>query len=267
MSSGGKSQTTTTTNTPWKESQPYLRQGMAEAQRLYNTTSPVYSSLYSGMSDPTLAGIEGMAQYGAGRGIVPDAQDYAARVLRGELLYSNPWLDQTFNTAAGKARQAFDSQFARAGRYGSDAHSNVAMEGYNQLANQIYGGNYQAERDRMQGTLGMTGQLEQAGLIRPQAMINAGTMIDDDMAQYLFELNRQQNFGYENSWDRLNRYLQAVQGAGGLQFGGSQSSQPLYKNRAAGALGGALAGAQIGSVVPGIGTAIGAIGGGLLGAF
>jgi hypothetical protein len=46
---------------------------------------------------------------------------------------------------------------------------------------------------------------------------------------------------------------------------GMQSVTPQYSNPAAGALGGALAGAQLGSVVPGIGTAVGAIGGGLLG--
>jgi hypothetical protein len=46
---------------------------------------------------------------------------------------------------------------------------------------------------------------------------------------------------------------------------GAQSTTPYSQNVGAGALGGALAGAQLGSVVPGIGTAFGAIGGGLLG--
>ena len=46
---------------------------------------------------------------------------------------------------------------------------------------------------------------------------------------------------------------------------GMQSVTPQYSNPAAGALGGALAGAKLGSVIPGVGTAMGAIGGGLLG--
>lgn len=45
------------------------------------------------------------------------------------------------------------------------------------------------------------------------------------------------------------------------------TSQPLYRNAGAGALGGALAGAKLGSLVPGIGTGIGAGVGGLLGLF
>jgi hypothetical protein len=46
---------------------------------------------------------------------------------------------------------------------------------------------------------------------------------------------------------------------------GMQATTPYTQNVGAGALGGALAGAQLGSVVPGIGTAVGAIGGGILG--
>ena len=46
---------------------------------------------------------------------------------------------------------------------------------------------------------------------------------------------------------------------------GMVATTPYSQNVGAGALGGALAGAQLGSVVPGIGTAIGAIGGGVLG--
>lgn len=46
---------------------------------------------------------------------------------------------------------------------------------------------------------------------------------------------------------------------------GSVSSQPMQRSAAGGIAGGALTGAQLGSMIPGIGTAAGAIGGGLLG--
>ena len=58
--------------------------------------------------------------------------------------------------------------------------------------------------------------------------------------------------------------VQSSLGAQPANLGGTVAT-PMYSNPAAGALGGALAGAQLGSVVPGIGTAVGAIGGGLLG--
>ena len=46
---------------------------------------------------------------------------------------------------------------------------------------------------------------------------------------------------------------------------GMVAQTPYSQNVGAGALGGALAGAKLGSVVPGVGTALGAIGGGILG--
>jgi len=46
---------------------------------------------------------------------------------------------------------------------------------------------------------------------------------------------------------------------------GMVATTPYSQNVGAGALGGALAGAKLGSVVPGVGTALGAIGGGILG--
>jgi hypothetical protein len=58
--------------------------------------------------------------------------------------------------------------------------------------------------------------------------------------------------------------VQSSLGATPANLGGTVST-PTYSNPASGALGGALAGAQLGSVIPGVGTAFGAIGGGLLG--
>ena len=58
--------------------------------------------------------------------------------------------------------------------------------------------------------------------------------------------------------------VQSSLGASPANLGGTVAT-PMYSNPAAGALGGALAGAQLGSVIPGVGTAIGAVGGGLLG--
>jgi hypothetical protein len=58
--------------------------------------------------------------------------------------------------------------------------------------------------------------------------------------------------------------VQSSLGASPANLGGTVAT-PMYSNPGAGAWGGALAGAQLGSVIPGVGTAIGAVGGGLLG--
>jgi hypothetical protein len=61
---------------------------------------------------------------------------------------TNPWLEKTYDMAAGKVGSGVDSRFSAAGRYGSGAHQGVLQEGFNNLATSIYGGNYQQERTR-----------------------------------------------------------------------------------------------------------------------
>ncbi|HVI55486.1 MAG TPA: hypothetical protein VM621_10605 [Luteibacter sp.] len=80
----------------------------------------------------------------------------------------------------------------------------------------------------------------------------------------------QKNYGYGQQ--QLANYGNALNSISG-NFAGSATTgaNPAYKPRTVGgaatsALGGAATGAAIGSVVPGIGTAIGAIGGGIVGA-
>src|SRR6185503_12579179 len=97
-------------------------------------------------------------------------------VLNGSYLNSNPYLDATFNEAAGAVTNQVQSNFGLAGRNarGVDA-AGFAQEGYNDLANQIYGGNYQAERQRQQQLVPYAGQLG--------AYTNPGQSLDDYIAR------------------------------------------------------------------------------------
>lgn len=94
------------------------------------------------------------------QGYNPNMQ-YLGATLRGN--YQNPYLDRTFNMAADKVTENYlqnvvpgvQSQANMAGRYGSGAmqtQQNNANEAYgetlNNLATQIYGGSYEAERAR-----------------------------------------------------------------------------------------------------------------------
>lgn len=123
---------------------------------------------------------------------------------------------------------------------------------------------YGSERGRQLAALGIApglanqdyfdiSQLGQVGAQR-QAMEQAG--IDDAMARHEFE----QNLPYYRLGQYQN-FINPILGVGGS----STATQPMYRNRFAGGLGGALAGAQLGSAIPGLGTAFGAGVGGLLG--
>ena len=77
-----------------------------------------------------------------GRGLVSDT-------LQGNFLDpdSNPFLQQTFNRAADLTRGRLDTEFAGAGR-NIGASLPARSEELQTLASNIYGQNFQAERDR-----------------------------------------------------------------------------------------------------------------------
>jgi hypothetical protein len=80
------------------------------------------------------------------------ARGYVQNSLAGGFLNSNPYLDQTFNRAAQATQGQLASQFAGAGR-NVDQSQGLRAQQLNDLASQIYGGNYANERNLMQGTL------------------------------------------------------------------------------------------------------------------
>lgn len=123
-------------------------------------------------------------------------------------------------------------------------------------ASQAFGGILSDERGRQ---LNAAGQLPGIGLLGADVMQKLG--LDEQQLNQL----------------RLMAPIQAQQmllgaASGSPQFaslfgesGSASGTEPIYRNKAGGALGGALAGAQLGSIVPGIGTGIGAAAGGILG--
>lgn len=148
---GNKDQTTTTTNAPPAYIAPYLSQAAGAAAD----------------------------QYGKGAYVSPLQQaavGYGTNVLNGSYLNSNPYLDATFNRAAGAVTNQVQSNFGLAGRNprGPDA-AGLATDKYSELATQIYGQNYQDERNRQQQILPMTNQLGTIG--------NPSTALDDYIAR------------------------------------------------------------------------------------
>ena len=110
-------------------------------------------------------------------GLPGDTQQALAQTAQGQSLQGNPYLDQQFDIAAQRVTDQFNreispgiaAQFSQAGRTGSDAQVDVqtraageVSDSLAQLANQVYGGNYQRERDRQLQAAGQLGSLSQA---------------------------------------------------------------------------------------------------------
>lgn len=249
MSGGGSApagNTTTTQNSePWSAQQPYLEQGFQSAQDIFNKGAPSY---YPGQTvapvsaDTTQAQNLTAQRAISGSPVTQAADRNITDTLNGGYLNSNPYLDDTYNHAAGQVRSGIDSQFEAGGRYGSGAHAGQVASAYGNLANQVYGGNYQNERNNQLRAallapaaanqdytdLGMLGQVGAQQQQQSQDVINA------DVNKY--------NYNTQAPLNSLANYMNMIKGS----YGGSQTTtQPYYKNDV-GLAGGALAGGALG---------------------
>lgn len=200
-------------------------------------------------------------------------------VLGGQYLDAgNPHLASMYQAASRPVIEDFNTeilpaltgQFAAAGRTGSGAHQNVATAAADDLTRNLagmsanlYGQNYEAERNRMMGAAGMAPGM--AGALRQQDLGNLGLLAqvggaERDMASQMLGLP---DAASQDQWREL-MMLNDIYGTGS---GFSTVSTPYYQNRMAGALGGAASGAGLGLMAGGpMGAGLGA-GLGLLGGY
>lgn len=243
---------------------PYLQEGLGYARGLFAEGGP---QQYSGntvvpfapQTEQALQGIQNRATQGSP--LTRAGQGYATDTLSGKYLdpSSNPYLDATFNKAAQSTQASLEGQFAGTGR-------NVAAslpqrtDMLSGLATSIYGGAYDAERNRQQGVLPYVSPLAEADYRDLAALQGVGGQVEDLSGRVMEDQVRRYDTEQNRPGQTLDSYLQRISGNMG-----QTTETPIYRNRTGGALGGALGGAQLGSNFGPWGTAIGAIGGGLLG--
>lgn len=249
MSKGGGSQRTiTSTSAAPAYAQPQLEYGVQEARRLYDAPTPQYfpRSTVVGFSPETETALSGIRQQAlAGSPFVQATQDVVMQNLMG----TNPLQSAAFAPVVEQVQ----AQASQAGRYGS---------GYQQaaLAKALAPAALQAQQAAIQ----QAPMARELGFADMQTLAQVGAARE---AQAQAELQDDiQRFQYEQMLpqQKLADFLTAV---GGGTVGGQQM-QPIFRNPAAGFLGGALSGAQMGSMFAGQGNPVDpmyAIGGGLLG--
>lgn len=240
MSSGSKAATQTTTSEPPAYIRPFLQEGAEASQNLYRQGgTPV--TPFSPQTQQALDMTQARAT--AGSPINRAAQDYFTKTMSGGFMGQNPYLDKTFNQAALATQNQLASEFAGSGR-SLDASQHLRSEQLNSLANSIYGGDYEAERQRMQSLVPFAGQLASQDYADIGQLANVGAQYED--------LAREQA-GQPGT--ALDQYLARLSGYPG---GTVTNITPMERNRLAGALGGAMMGNQMYG-------GWGALGGGILG--
>lgn len=252
---GGGSQTQKTDTSPWIGQQPYLTKGFSEASKLYEGGPQEFypGQTWTDMSPVRGAGLWGAANMaGQGGGVNQTAAGVAQNQLTnsdnpyagildsgiqgmqgtasGAFLNNNPYLDEQFDLAAGKLRDEWSNtvmpgiaaQFGQSGGAGTTMHSELATraggefgDSLARLGSDIYGGNYQQERDRMTaaqsglsnlgGSLYGTGVNERLGLIGGAGAIRDAQFGDfDKLGQVGQQFEEQEGKELQGNIDRFN---------------------------------------------------------------
>lgn len=260
---GAPSNTTQVVNSgPWAPQQPYLTDALQKAQENYGLASQ--NKYYGGeaiapMNDAQNNALNTTIGIGSGTNAgVAAAGQNNADTLNGKYLdpNSNPYLKDTFNSAADAVTRQYQTATApqtagameSAGRYGSGAYNNQVKNNQlnlgtslNNLATNIYGGNYQTERGNQMTAAGQAGGINSAQYINPTAALQAGNQQQTQRQNVDNNAMAAYNYNRDQPTNALNNYLAQIGGNYGTS-GMTQSgaSSPYYTNPAATGLGAGL---------------------------
>lgn len=238
---GGGQQTVNTTVQPPAYAMPYLEFGLEQAKDQFQADMPNYypESTVVGFSPDSELALTGIRD----RALDPNSLTAQTQnVVEQNLMGTNPLMSAAFAPVVNQVQ----SQFAKAGRYGSGANQQA-------LASALAPAALQAQQAAIaQAPAIQNADLKQLAAVGDARESMAQAELADQVARFNFEQNRDQQ--------KLKDYM-ALVGGGTI---GSNTIQPVFRDRTSSALGGALGGAQLGAMA-GFNPALGAIGGGLLG--
>lgn len=256
--------TQTTTSEPPEFVRPYLKSALEAARGVFNQGPQQYfpGNTVVPFSQQTNQALN-LQQSRALRGspVVDQAQDFVTGTLRGDFLNENPYIDATFDRAAGAVGRQLDQSLARSGR-GVTGNVGARSSQLNELANQIYGGNYQAERSRQMQALSSAIPLAREDYFDIANLRDVGGAVEAQTGNIIQDRLSRFNFAQQAPGQAVNQFVSQISGV--PQGQNTSSSQPVFRNPLGSALGGALAGGQLSSML-GFAGPWGAIGGGLLG--
>lgn len=246
MSKKGPENVTQTTSTePPDYLLPFLRQATGSAQALFQRGPQQYFSgntvtPFSPQTNMALNLQQGRAL--GGSPVTSAAQGLTTKTLNGDFLNANPYLDATFDRAAGAVGRQLDTTMARAGR-DLDANMGVRADALNNLATDIYGRNYQSERDRQVGAVGSAIPLAREDYFDIAQLGGVGQAVEGQAGNIISDRMNRFNFAQEAPYASLDRFISQLSGSPMGQ--NSSSTSPVFTNTAGNLLGGALAGASL----------------------
>ena len=219
-------QNSTSKSEPWDAQQPYLKQGFAEAQRIYNDpTNPSFfpGQTYASPDAATTMGLNATeARANAGSPLLGQANTEMSKVLAGNYLNpaSNPGFSSMIDTVKANVLPGIDSRFMSANRSGSGLHGRAVGEGLGSAIGQLTYQNYGDERNRMTNAMGLAPQFAAADYIDPQMLGAVGAAREGQTQQGINEAMARHDFNSNLPQNKLANYMQMIQG----NYGGTNTS-------------------------------------------
>lgn len=243
-SSGGGSDKTTQTTSPWTHQVPYLRYGMDEAARLYQTQGPKYypGSTVAGFSNDQKQAFDlGKARAMGGNATMHASENYANDVLSGKYLNSDPYSDNVYQNIQSKVMPSVNSQFMGSGRYGSNLQTDTATraltESYAPYASQ----QYQQGLNRMDWAAGMAPTYAAEDWNNINALESIGAQKQGLAQNELNDAINRWDYYQRLPYDKLGQFLNNIGGNyGGTVIGKTPSNQPSTGQMVAGGILGLL---------------------------
>jgi hypothetical protein len=241
-SSGGTEKTTTIQNSePWSVQSPYLKYGMEEATRLYQSNPP--PQYYPGSTIAPFSAEQNQAfNLGSQRALQGNesmkmAEGYGQDVMSGKYL-NNPYQDEVFNNIKSQVMPAVNSNFMDSGRYGSGLHQDTMgralTEAYAPYASQ----NYQMGLDRMGQAASMAPMFAANDYTDLGALEAIGQQKQQLAQQEIGDATARWDYYQQLPYNMLGQYQASTGGSyGGSTFGQTQvpSTQPSMFQQVAGA--------------------------------
>lgn len=240
---GGGTSTVTQKADPWSGIQPFLTQAANDTQSLYNQgllrPQTYQGQTYADFSPESLQAMNMTSQRALNGSPINKAnQGLLTDTLNGKYLdpATNPYLKGTYDQASQSVQGTLNSQFGQGGRYGSGLNQQTLGNSLGNLANNIYGGNYQQERTRQMGASALAPQAANQDYTDLGALANVGAqregMQQNSINDTINRFNSQQAAPGQN----IQNYIGLLNGAGG-QYGSTTQTSPYYQNSGANSLG------------------------------
>lgn len=286
--SGNDTTKTTQKSEPWGPQAPYLKYGMDEATRLYQSAGPQYypGSTVAGFS-PTqqqaqqlgtqralggsqaMKNAQGFSNSVLSGGFSGDAgaRGYVNDVMGGKYLNSDPYSDQVFQNIQSKVLPSVNSQFMGSGRYGSDSHAGTMTTDLTNAYAPYASQQYQQGLDRMGqaasmaqnmyntdvanrfGAAGMAPTFAANDWTDINALSNIGGQQQQLGQQELNDAAARWQYYQQLPYDKLGQYMNNIGGNyGGTVVGKTQTPQPSMFSQIAGGSLGLLGSAASGGM-------------------